>query len=616
MPHSHQPMEIFISHIVNTIQKKFEVEGLTHTFFKLKSHSFVDSQRHLCLNAENCLLLEFSTPAEEFPDIYDSPVYKLLVIFSLYQETEFNSALQYALGRLRYKDNIDRITLWSTVELDPNTSQLLKDSKIDIIFLEIPTKKDIQLTKSVHHFIPIEGSSLTQALIINLIAEHLIKRLRKMFHLVLSEIAAPIYKTYYSTSKISTREFMKFEEEKLNQLIKQLKSAGRNQTAIDVGCGTGRHSFPLARHFETVFAYDFSPNMIDEANKIRKENDIRNVFFLVNDFEYETLLDEDQFYGKCDLVVASFGMGSYVEDTSTMLRRFYDWLKPGGYVFISFYNGESITFNLTSSWRDSSLAAQIDRDNNSLEVHLTPKTRFKIFCKVFDTGVEGEINRIFNIDAILTFPMIMAILPNSVLEHEPARHALVASDKSLAETQEGHHGYYAIIIAHKTDQATHGYAHVEHLLHTHQAEYTLIAHRPVLSIEDVQKELASEIKSAPQCLIKTILINIKKTDEFIAILLQAEKRLDTDKIATLLGVNRYHINFAREKEILRIGFPLGGIAPFGFEPDVNIRKFVDRSILRRRCHWFYTGTGDNRKTLKIKRQDFLKIIADYEQIEI
>jgi prolyl-tRNA editing enzyme YbaK/EbsC (Cys-tRNA(Pro) deacylase) len=89
-----------------------------------------------------------------------------------------------------------------------------------------------------------------------------------------------------------------------------------------------------------------------------------------------------------------------------------------------------------------------------------------------------------------------------------------------------------------------------------------------------------------------------------------------DKLAELLGVNRYHINFASEKEILTIGFPLGGIAPFGFESNDNILKFVDTGIITHRCKWLYTGTGDNRKTLKIKRQDFLKIIADYRQEEL
>lgn len=609
-------MEDLTHHIVSTIQKKIEAEGLTNRFFKVKSHSYADQNKRLCLNSDNCLLLEFATPHEEFPKLYRSSAYRLLALFNLHQETEFNPDLQYALKWLRYKDSIDRIVIWSTVEIDLKIVQILKDYGTDVLFVEVPDKKEIDDTKSVHHFIPIEGNNLTHSLRINLIAERLIKRLRKMFHLILSEIAAPIYQEHYSNAKVATREYMRFEADQINQLIKKLKGEGRNQIAIDVGCGTGRHSFPLARHFETVYAYDFSPNMINEANKTRKDNDAANLFFLINDFEYEELINEEQFYGKCDLVVASFGMGSYVEDTSFMLRRFYDWLKPGGWIFLSFYNGDSITFSIPSNWGDSSLSAQIDRENNSLEVHLTSKARFKIFCKVFDKGIEGEINRIFHIDSITTYPMIAAILPNNFLEHESEHSPLIVADRTLSEAKQSRHGYYATVTAHKPAQVTQGYANIQSLLTQSQAEYEIIRHRPVLSIEDVQKQLEKETAYSPKCLIKTILMNIRKTDDFIAILIQAEKRLNIEKIAELLGVNRYHINFAREKEIPRLGFPLGGIAPFGFEPNINIVKFVDTAIVNRRCQWFYTGIGDNRKTLKIKRQDFLKIIADYQRIDL
>lgn len=605
-------MQVNVDHVVATILDKFEAEGLTDRFFKVKPHSFFEAGQLLWLDSSNCLLLEFATPQEEFPDVYTASVYRLLIIFSLAQETEFSPVLQHAIGRLRYRDNIDRIVLWSAVEIDQNMIQILKDAQTDVIFMDIPSRKEALQTKSVSYFIPIEGNNLIYSLIINLIAERLIKRLRKMFHLVLSEIAAPIYEKHYSNAKIATREFMAFEQEKLNRLVKKLKSQGKNRVAIDVGCGTGRHSFSLARHFETVFAYDFSPNMIQEANKIRKDHDIRNLLFLINDFEYEKLIDENRFYGECDLIVASFGMASFIEDTSSMLRRFYDWLKPGGHIFLSFYNGDAVTFNVTPSWSDASLAAQIDRENNSLEVHLTYKTRFNIFCKVFDTGVEGAINRIFNVEAIVTYPMVMAILPNNLLENEFARSAFVAADRALADTQNSQHGYYTTVIAQKSDQAINGYLNVERTLQSCSADYEMIQHAPVLSFEDVKKEIGY----FPKCMIKTILINARKIDRFIAVLIQAEKRLDMDKLAELLGVNRYHINFASEKEILKIGFPLGGIAPFGFEPSVNILKFVDTAIVTQRCKSFYTGTGDNRKTLKIKRQDFLKIIADYRQVEL
>ncbi len=603
-------MKLQVPHIVSTIAAKFEAEGLINKFFKLKSHSFFDGTGSLTLDDQSCLLLEFSTPYEEFPTIYQSFAYRVLVIFNLHEEQAFLPALQYAIGRLRYRDNIDRIILWSTVEVDQNIIHLLKDIKVDLVFVEIPTKEEVTKTKAISHFIPIESSDLIYSLMINIIAERLIKRLRKLFHLVLSEIAAPIFNRTYGKTKIATREFMEYESEKLNRLIKKLKSEGKNGIAIDVGCGTGRHSFVMARHFETVFAYDFSPNMIDEANKIRRENDIRNIFFLVNDFEYEKLIDEKRFYGQCDLIVASFGMGSFIEDTNSMLRRFYDWLKPGGYVFISFYNANSITLNVTPTWRDSSLAAQIDKENHSLEVNLTSRTRFNIFCKLFDTGIEGPINRIFNVETITTYPMIMALLPNNLLENEFAHAAFVSADKTLAENQEGQNGYYTIVTAQKAPQVALGYANVERILRESAAEYELIQHEPVLSIEDVKREVGY----FPKCMIKTILISYRDRDEYTAILLQAEKRLDVKQVAELLQVNRYHIHFAREKEILRLGFPLGGIAPFGFDPSMAIGKYIDSAIISHRCKWLYMGTGDNRKTLKIRKQDFLKITAEYQRV--
>ncbi|MCU0527287.1 MAG: methyltransferase domain-containing protein [Elainella sp. Prado103] len=606
--------KLSVPHIVTTIAAKFEAEGLTQKFFKLRPFSTIDGSGLLDLSDQNCLVLEFVTPYEDFPNVYRAPAYRMLVIFSLYKEQQFAPTLQNTLSRLSYRDNIDRIILWSTVEIDHDILQLLKDRKVDVIFVEIPSKDEILKTRSINHFIPIEGSDLTYSMMVNVIAERLIKRLRKLFHLVLSEIAAPIYEQSYGRSKIATHEFMEYESEKLNRLVKKLKHQSQNGIAIDVGCGTGRHSFTLARHFENVYAYDFSPNMIEEANRLRQIQQLFNVIFLVNDFEYEKLMDERQFYGQCDLVVASFGMGSFVEDTNSMLRRFYDWLKPGGYIFLSFYNANSITLNVTPNWRDSALSAQIDRDSSSLEVTLTPKTRFNVFCKLFDEGVEGEINRIFTIDAVTTYPMIMALLPNNLLENEFAHASFVSADKTLAEHREGRNGYYTIVIAHKDAQSTTGHQNVMRILQEFSAEYEVLEHEPVLSMPDVRQAVPS-LSEVPKCLLKTILIAHRDQEAYVAIVLPSEKRLDMQQVADLLQVNRYHIHFAREKEILQIGFPLGGIAPFGFEPTIPMQCFIDTAIVSHRCKWLYMGIGDNRKTLKIRKQDFLRITAEYRRID-
>lgn len=605
-------MKINIPHIVSTIKTKFEVEGLINKFFEIRPYHFASASGLLTLDSENCILLEFAKPYEEYPEIYKSPVYRMLIIFSLYEETEFSRALQTTIERLQYKDNIDRIVLWSTVEISQEIIQQLKRIMADLIFIDIPTLDEITKTKSITYFIPIEAEDLVYSLMVNIVSERLIKRLRKMFHLVLSEIGAPIYNKHYGKSKVATCEAMEFESDKLNTLIKLLKAEGKSQVAIDVGCGTGRHSFVLSRHFEDVYAYDFSSNMIAEANALKRERDIRNIYFAVNDFEYEELMDEQQFYGQCDLVVASFGMGSFIEDTASMLRRFYDWLKPGGYIFVSFYNAKSITLNVTPSWRDTSLAAQVDKENNSLEVYLTSKTRFNIFCKLFDEGVEGEVNKIFNIDAITTYPMIMALLPNSLLENDFAHASFVAADRTLAENTEGQNGYYAIVIARKADTEACGCANVETILQASNAVYEVLEHEPVLSMEDVKKQIGY----FPNCMIKTVIFHNKKTGQFIVILIQAEKRLDKSKVAKQFGVGAYQIRFATEKEVLKLGFPLGGIAPFGFESDTPMLKFVDQAIATHTCDSFYTGFGDNRKTLKVRKADFLKIIADYEPLDL
>jgi hypothetical protein len=167
------------------------------------------------------------------------------------------------------------------------------------------------------------------------------------------------------------------------------------------------------------------------------------------------------------------------------------------------------------------------------------------------------------------------------------------------------------VIAHKSPQATTGYQNVNQLLAEFQAEHEVIEHEPVLSMEDVKRA----VDVLPKCILKTLLIRHQKTDEFVAIVIQSDKHLNMQQVAQLLQVNRHHINFAAEKEIQKLGFPLGGIAPFGFEPEVRITKFVDMAIVNYRCKWLYMGMGDNRKTLKIRKADFLKMIADYQKVD-
>ena len=601
-------LNINIADLNDVIKRKVEYEKLSK-FFKIRNYQY--KGKHLDLNQSNSILMEFPTPKDEFPDIYTSTAYRVLFILALYQEKKFSHPLQNELKRIEQKNNIDKIVLWSATNIDNETLQLLKNINVDVIQynIDILTKEN----KSISNFIILPSNQPDYSVMINSLSEYIIKRLKKLFHVVLSEIAAPIYDEHYAKTKVATKSLMEFEERQLQKLIKKLQSENKSGIAVDVGCGTGRHSFILSKYFNTVYAFDFSPRMIEKANEEKRRQNIENIIFSVNDFEYEKLLDEKDFYGKCDLIVASFGMGSFIEDTVKMLRRFYDWLKPGGYIFLSFYNENSLILKIVPNWRDTSLSAHIDTENKTLTVELTPSIKFNIYCKPYNEATKGEINKMFNIDQIYTYPTLMSLLPNSLLEEELAYNIFKYVDDLLATNSDYVFGHYVIVIAHKPEVVTTGYSNILQYIEENNAKYEIIEHEPVLSIEDVKKEIGY----FPGCMVKTIIFKIKKSNQFIAIALPAEKKVNKEVISQALNVSKGQIKFAPEKDVIKLGFPLGGIAPFGFnEERYNVEKFIDKKLINSKCLWFYMGIGDNRKTLKIHRDSFLKIVSSYRSIEL
>ena len=65
------------------------------------------------------------------------------------------------------------------------------------------------------------------------------------------------------------------------------------------------------------------------------------------------------------MIVASFDLGSFIEDTATMMRRFHGWLREGGIAVLSFYNSRTILLEVTPNWRDTSLAAHLDTETST-----------------------------------------------------------------------------------------------------------------------------------------------------------------------------------------------------------------------------------------------------------
>lgn len=91
----------------------------------------------------------------------------------------------------------------------------------------------------------------------------------------------------YRTAQIDADSKAKFYDsgvQHVDRVIGKLRkhwpnASAKLQTAVDFGCGTGRLSLALARHFETVQGFDISAAMLAEAEVQRQEKNLDNIVF-------------------------------------------------------------------------------------------------------------------------------------------------------------------------------------------------------------------------------------------------------------------------------------------------------------------------------------------------
>ena len=96
--------------------------------------------------------------------------------------------------------------------------------------------------------------------------------------------------------------------------------------ALDFGCGIGRLTAPLSRHFERAMGVDISPTMLDKARELHA--DIDNCEFRLNESDDLSWIEDRSF----DLVLSLLVLQHMdtVQMMETFLREFVRVLKPGG----------------------------------------------------------------------------------------------------------------------------------------------------------------------------------------------------------------------------------------------------------------------------------------------
>jgi SAM-dependent methyltransferase len=107
----------------------------------------------------------------------------------------------------------------------------------------------------------------------------------------------------------------------------------RGARILDVGCGPGRHSVPLAQAGYRVTGIDVSLRFLELAGEAARAAGVGAAFFEV---DARQMPFEDEFDAVISICQGGFGlMGA---DDSLVLRRMREAAKPGAYVILSAFN--------------------------------------------------------------------------------------------------------------------------------------------------------------------------------------------------------------------------------------------------------------------------------------
>ena len=176
----------------------------------------------------------------------------------------------------------------------------------------------------------------------------------------------------YSRMLMDDHPWAKGAEREIEFILSYIGPNG-SMKAVDLGCGTGRHSIELARRGMSVHGVDFSENNIRRARE--KAKVLENCIFTCEDVrEYAEKEEYDLALCLYDVI----GLFPAEEDNRRIIENAYGALKPGGYFVISVMNMELTEYLVPDSNKG------IVSENPELLLNLKPGNIMQKTGDIFD----------------------------------------------------------------------------------------------------------------------------------------------------------------------------------------------------------------------------------------
>jgi Ala-tRNA(Pro) deacylase len=127
-------------------------------------------------------------------------------------------------------------------------------------------------------------------------------------------------------------------------------------------------------------------------------------------------------------------------------------------------------------------------------------------------------------------------------------------------------------------------------------QFTVLRHEPVFTSEQAAIIRGTSLASGAKALI------VKAAEEFILLVLPADRKLDSRQVRTALGIKS--LRFATKEEVFQLtGLQPGSIPPFGSL--FRLQTYCDPELGKNEMINF--NAGDHAISIKMNLKDFLEI---------
>ena len=138
------------------------------------------------------------------------------------------------------------------------------------------------------------------------------------------------------------------------------------KSILDIGCGVGRHSIPLARHGYHVTGIDLSSGMLSQAKATALSEGVNVNFIHADASRYTSDMEFDAAICLCEGAIGLVGSNHDAHEYDVqILTNAFNSLRPNGKFIITTMNG----FRIIRQYNDSDIARGVFDPITMIETH-------------------------------------------------------------------------------------------------------------------------------------------------------------------------------------------------------------------------------------------------------